>query len=434
MTVCLSISCDVRMNDQAPSRQSSQTPAIEFQGVTKRYYKLQDQAMLLKSIMPFHRSTREELLALKDVSFSIEPGETVGILGRNGAGKSTLMRLLAGVTSPSEGVVRVAGRIAPLLSVGVGFHQEMSGRENVHVNGILLGLSKSQINARFDEIVDFSELGEFIDTPVKFYSSGMYMRLGFSVAIHVSPQILLLDEVLAVGDIAFQLKCFDRMRELQRRGTTIVIVSHSMHAIRLLCPRVLLIRNGRLEHDGDAESAISRHHQFLNIDSIADHSGHSGMAVTILNRTVRSDGMDTAAANQDDTLEVTWTIRFEQAVKSPHAIFRIIAEDGTLAYSMHTTIGNDWQDFSAGSLTEVRVKFQPKFGGGGTFRLLLDVTDTDGIHVLGTDLEGPRIYVGQRLATAGLGDVQARIEFAGQMLNDWPSLALDGLPTGEATP
>jgi ABC-2 type transport system ATP-binding protein len=401
-------------------------PAIELDGVSKRYYQLKDQAMLIKSIMPFNRSQRDELKALQDINFKVDPGETVGILGRNGAGKSTLMRMLAGVSSPTEGMVRIVGRVAPLLSVGVGFHPEMSGRENVYVNGMLLGLTREQVTERFEDIVEFSEVRDFIDTPVKFYSSGMYMRLGFSVAVHVEPQILLLDEVLAVGDVAFQLKCFDRMRELQHRGTTIIMVSHSMHAIRLLCPRVLLFRKGRLEYDGDAESAISAHHQFLNLDSVEDHFGHTGMPITITGRTLTRNGIETAAADHEDVLEATWTIRFEQSIKSPQATFRILGEDGTLAYSMHTTIGTPWKDFVAGETTEVKVSFQPRFGGGGTFRLMLDVSDLEGVHVLGTDLDGPHLYVGPRNGTGGLGDALATITIDDASMTNHRTLSLDG--------
>jgi ABC-2 type transport system ATP-binding protein len=400
-------------------------PAIDVVNVSKRYMQLKDQAMLLKSIMPFNRPKRDELMALSDVSFTIQRGETVGILGRNGSGKSTLMRLMAGVSSPSAGLVRVCGRVAPLLSVGVGFHQEMSGRENIYVNGMLLGLTHAEITELFDDIVEFSEIRDFIETPVKFYSSGMYMRLGFSVAIHVSPQILLLDEVLAVGDVAFQLKCFERMRQLQQRGTTIVMVSHNMHVIRLLCPRTILLRKGHLVYDGDSEKAISQHYQLLNQDGTTDHSGASGMPITILERSVRRNGVDTAAAEQNDTLEATWKIRFDIAVQSPHAIFRILAEDGTLGYSMHTTFGSEWKNFSPGDVTEVRVRFRPRFGGGGTFRLLLDVTDTNGVDLLGTDLDGPAIYVTGLLATAGLADARAEIDIDGQTLNEWKSLTFN---------
>ncbi len=409
--------------------------AVEFEGVSKRYTKLSDQAMLLRSISPFHRARREELVALHDVSFSVEKGETVGILGRNGAGKSTLLRMLAGVTAPSTGLIRVRGRVAPLLSVGVGFHQEMSGRENVYINAMLLGLTRDEVDARFDDIVAFAELPDYIDTPVKFYSSGMYMRLGFAVAVHVVPQVLLLDEVLAVGDLAFQLKCFDRMREMQRRGTTIIVVSHNMHVIRLLTPRVLLFRKGALEFDGDAESAISRHLRLLMLDSVEDHMGHRGMPVSIIGRSMQRDGVDTAAASQDDNLEIRWTIHFEEAVKSPQAMFRVLAEDGTLAYSMHTTFGTAWRDFSAGDTTEITVRFQPRFGGGGTFRFLLDVLTADGQGLLGTEHEGLRVYIAGQPATAGLGDLRAEIAIANQTLSDWPSLSFSGdLPVPPVTP
>ena len=392
--------------------------------MTKKYSQLRDQAMLLKSIMPFHRPLRSDLLALRDVSFTVATGETVGILGRNGAGKSTLMRMMAGVTAPTEGVVTVRGRVAPLLSVGVGFHQEMSGRENILVNAMLLGMTHAEVDAVFPEILAFSEIGDFVDTPVKFYSSGMYMRLGFSVAIHVQPQILLVDEILAVGDVAFQLKCIDRMRELQSRGTTIVIVSHFMHAIRLLCPRALLFRKGVLEFDGDAEAAIGRHHQLLSVDSAEDHLGDSGTPVSIIGRTVQLHGEDVAAAKQEDTVVATWTLRFNQPVKSPQVTFRIVGEDSTMAYAMHTTFGTEWGDFEAGDTTEVSVAFQPRFGGGGTFRLVIDVSDVSGVHVLGSDVEGPRLYVGPRLATMGNGDAEATISIDGKVRSDWPSLML----------
>ncbi|HEY1827287.1 MAG TPA: polysaccharide ABC transporter ATP-binding protein [Acidimicrobiales bacterium] len=404
-------------------------PAIELANVSKRYDRLEDQAMLLKSILPFARPKRHELWALRDASFTIEAGETVGILGRNGAGKSTLMRMVAGVTAPTEGVIRTVGRVAPLLSVGVGFHQEMSGRENILVNGMLLGLTRREVTELMDPIIEFSELADFIDTPVKFYSSGMYMRLGFSVAIHVRPQILLLDEVLAVGDIAFQLKCFDRMRDLQRGGATIVMVSHSMHAIRLLCPRVLLFRKGVLEFDGDAEPAISRHHQFLVLDSEADHIGARQMPVTVFDRVMTRDGVETAASAQEDELEITWTLRFEETVTSPHAVFRILAEDGTLGYSMHTYWGTEWRDFKEGDVTTVRVRFSPRFGGGGTFRLMLDITDTIGAKVLGGDSEGLRLYVTTRLGTGGLGDAQADMWFDDEPLNDWQSITFEDART-----
>lgn len=380
--------------------------------------------MLLRSILPWTRPKRHELWALRDVSFSVEPGETVGILGRNGAGKTTMLRLLAGVTQPSAGAVDIRGRVAPLLSVGVGFHQEMSGRENIFVNGMLLGLTEAEVRRRFDEIVDFAEIGEFIDTPVKFYSSGMFCRLGFAVAAHVDPQVLLVDEVLAVGDIAFQLKCFERMRRMQADGTTIVLVSHSMHAIRLLCPRALLFRKGRLEFDGDPEEAISRHHQFLALDSTESDHETASLPVTFLERSLTRDRAEANSVTQDDQLEARWRVRFNLPVDSPHLVFRILSEDGALAYGMQTTIGERWRSYGVGDEAEAVVRFQPRFGGGGTFRLVLDVTDQRGVQMLGTDLDGPTFYVTPRLGTTGIADAAASVAVDGRSMTDHQDLLL----------
>ncbi len=243
-------------------------PAIELRGVSKRYRKIQERS-LLRSLIPFGPPNRTELWALRDIDLCVEPGETVGVIGRNGAGKSTMLRLLAGVTRPTTGSVVTRGRVAPLLSVGVGFHPEMTGRENIYVNGMLLGFGRSQLDSLFDEIVEFAELAEFIDTPVKFYSSGMYLRLGFSVAIHVEPDVLLVDEVLAVGDTDFRLRSFDRMRAMQQSGTALLFVSHWLQAVQLLCPRTVCMHQGRVEFDGPTDAAIARHHEVLTRDALS---------------------------------------------------------------------------------------------------------------------------------------------------------------------
>src|SRR5207302_5234688 len=193
----------------------------------------------------------------------VQSGECIGVIGRNGSGKSTLLQMVAGVTSPTEGTVRVRGRIAPLVSVGVGFHPELTGRENVYVNGTILGLTRAEIDRRFDSILDFSGIHAFIDTPVKFYSSGMFVRLGFAVAVEATPDVLLVDEVLAVGDVAFQLKCFRRMAEIREQGTTVVVVSHNLNAIRQLCDRALVLHDGTMRHDGDVDDGIGIYHSLL---------------------------------------------------------------------------------------------------------------------------------------------------------------------------
>src|SRR6202042_1565840 len=194
--------------------------------------------------------------ALKDVNFEVRQGEVVGLIGRNGAGKSTLLKILARITRPTEGHAEIRGRVGSLLEVGTGFHSELTGRENVYMSGAILGMRKAEIDRKFEEIVAFSEVERFLDTPLKHYSSGMQMRLAFSVAAHLEPEILLVDEVLAVGDTQFQKRCLGRMQEVSRGGRTIIFVSHQMNQIRRLCERVVWIDGGQLRLDGPAEAII----------------------------------------------------------------------------------------------------------------------------------------------------------------------------------
>ncbi|MBA3753848.1 MAG: ABC transporter ATP-binding protein [Nitrospira sp.] len=194
--------------------------------------------------------------ALKDVSFEVRSGELIGIIGQNGAGKSTLLKVLSRITEPTEGLAYIYGRISSLLEVGTGFHPELSGRENIFLNAALLGMARSEINKKFDQIVEFSGIGDFIDTPVKRYSSGMYVRLAFAVAAHLEPDILIIDEVLAVGDASFQQKCLGKMKEVCSSGRTVLFVSHNMPMIEQLCERVLLLQGGQIVQQGDARSVI----------------------------------------------------------------------------------------------------------------------------------------------------------------------------------
>lgn len=195
--------------------------------------------------------------ALRDVSFSVEAGEVVGIVGRNGAGKSTLLKVLSRITHPTEGEAEIRGRLGSLLEVGAGFHPELSGRENIYLNGAILGMRRAEMNRKFDAIVDFAEVERFIDMPVKRYSSGMYVRLAFAVAAHLEPEVLIVDEVLAVGDHAFQQKCLGRMEEVSREGRTVLFVSHSMAAIQQLCSRVLLLKQGEVAADGTPTDVVA---------------------------------------------------------------------------------------------------------------------------------------------------------------------------------
>jgi ABC-type polysaccharide/polyol phosphate transport system ATPase subunit len=238
--------------------------AIEVTHASKIYrrYSRRRQFATLKSALlrgSLIRDLRpdETFAAVQDVTFTVPPGRTLGVIGRNGSGKSTLLKLVAGITKPTSGTVRVRGRISALIELGAGFHPEISGRENVFINGIMLGLTKKEIARRFDEIVDFAEMTEFIDAPVKTYSSGMYMRLGFAVAIHVDPDVLLVDEVLAVGDEGFTHKCLDKFAEFKRRGKTILLVTHSLGLVERFCDEAMWLDGGRLKGMGDPRRVVS---------------------------------------------------------------------------------------------------------------------------------------------------------------------------------
>lgn len=415
-TFCDSIRL-VRFTQERSLGRRQMTQVIRLEGLGKRYWQLHEPAMLLKSLVPGYRPKRSELWAVRDLDLAVEEGSTVGILGHNGAGKTTLLRMLAGVSRPSEGSLRVTGRIAPLIGIGVGFHQEMSGRENVYVNGMLLGLRRSEVAARFDEIVAFSELEEFIDTPVKFYSSGMLLRLGFSVAIHVRPQILLVDEILAVGDLSFQRKCFDRMRELQAQGTTILVVSHSMLAIQLLCPRAVLLRHGRLEMDGRSEDVIARHHE-LQAEAGGGDGDEPVRPVEVLSRALEGREGDTNLAGPGDLLVLRTRLRFERAAESPVFFFRVTTEDGQICYQRETLINQRWAMVDAGQEVEVRVPFSANLAGG-TYRVGLIVSDRQARRPLLSDVSGLTFYVSSRLGTIGIADLDARILVDGRPLSDY---------------
>ena len=233
------------------------------------------QRFLRKPVARIHdaiRKPREDELiwALQDVSFELEQGRVLGVVGRNGAGKSTLLKILSRITDPTEGYAEVRGTLSSLLEVGTGFHPELTGRDNVYLNGAILGMRRAEVTKKFASIVEFAGVEKFVDTPVKRYSSGMYMRLAFAVAAHLEPDILLVDEVLAVGDLEFQRRCLGKMREVTGEGRTIVFVSHNMAAIRALCPRAILLDHGELRADGPVEEVISK---YLTTDVKVDSSG-----------------------------------------------------------------------------------------------------------------------------------------------------------------
>ena len=233
-------------------------PAVIVDHVSKRFRLYRERNRSLKSAFIRGRtSAYDEFWAVRDVSFQVERGTTLGLIGRNGSGKSTLLKTLARILYPDEGKITMHGRVASLLEVGSGFHPELSGRENIYLNGSILGMKKREIDERFDEIVDFSEVRKFLDQPVKNYSSGMYVRLGFSVAVHVDPDILVVDEVLAVGDASFRAKSKRKFEEFKDGGRTIILVSHSMGQVRELCDRVIWLDAGQVKMDGDPDTVVA---------------------------------------------------------------------------------------------------------------------------------------------------------------------------------
>src|SRR5438128_2401051 len=211
-----------------------------------------------------HAGERDLFWAVKDISFDVNPGEVVGIVGRNGAGKSTLLKIISRIIKPTSGEVNIYGRVGSLLEIGTGFHPDLSGRENIFLNGAIIGMRREEMRRKFDDIVAFAEVDRFLDTPVKYYSSGMYMRLAFAVAAHFEPEFLILDEVLAVGDVAFQKKCLEKMKQVSREGRTIFFVSHDLVSVRQFCNRALLVESGQLLDDGPVTAVTDRYLQLMS--------------------------------------------------------------------------------------------------------------------------------------------------------------------------
>ncbi len=289
------------------------------------------------------RKTGETLWALKDVSFEVEEGEVVGIIGRNGAGKSTLLKLLSGITYASEGSISVQGRIASLLEVGTGFHEELTGRENVYLNGSILGMKKKEIDRKMNDIVAFSGVERFMDTPIKRYSSGMRLRLGFAVAAHLDPDVMLVDEVLAVGDAGFQRKCIEAMRNLRSGGRTVLFVSHNMAAIENFCPRVIWIDNSRVREDGPCTQVITNYLATFgaaegNVVSLEETTDRRGNGVVRFTEMAYLDenGKTKEVVRSGDRLTVRFHYRAKERVVNPRFGFEIRTDFGTLVTLVST--------------------------------------------------------------------------------------------------
>ena len=331
-------------------------PAVRFDNVSKRYELGTGQTSIKRMIKkPIARLTGRKngvpesqiLWALKDVSFNIEPGSALGLVGPNGSGKTTSLKLLSRITFPSSGRVHINGRISALIELGAGFHPDLTGRENVYLNGAILGMKRHEIDKRFDQIVDFSGIERFIDTPVKRYSSGMYVRLGFSVAAHVEPDVLLVDEVLAVGDAQFRQKCARRIEELQAIGTTIVFVAHNLYLVRSVCDQAVFLLKGQVQKQGVVDEVLNHYESWL-IERQIEEGGAPAAAmrgksdgqskdVAIQEIVVRNlTSGSTEDFNHNDPTEIQVHYKAHKPVTKPNLVVRITRADGATAAMIRT--------------------------------------------------------------------------------------------------
>jgi lipopolysaccharide transport system ATP-binding protein len=291
-------------------------------------------------------SKKEEFLALDKINFSVGSGEVIGIIGANGAGKSTLLKILSRITEPSSGQASITGRVASLLEVGTGFHEDMTGRENIYLNGTLYGLTRKEIEIKLPSIIEFSQIEKFIDTPVKRYSSGMYVRLAFAVAAHLEPEILIVDEVLAVGDAGFQKKCIGKMKKVSNSGRTVLFVSHQLNMIRNLCSRCIMLENGKIKHDGEVEETIKRYlsgtfdKKEINLSERTDRKGKNNYKIQSVKFCGTGNGDDIIQSGRDVeiTIKVVSKNAFDTNIECAISIFD---NDGNILSDLSNFFTND---------------------------------------------------------------------------------------------
>ncbi len=399
--------------------------AIHLEKVGKRYIQQVDRSLLIKRLVGMQGRQRQELWALKDISFDVDEGSTVGVIGRNGSGKTTLLRMLSGVSAPTTGKLRIEGRIAPLIGVGVGFNGELSGRENVFVNGQLLGMSEPEVRRKFDDIVEFAEMGAFIDTPVKYYSSGMFLRLGFSVAIHNEPDVLVVDEVLAVGDGAFQLKCFERMRQMQERGTTVVIVTHNLQALHQMAPRAILLSHGQMMFDGKAEEALGEYQRLIQDEDATWAARAAAEAIdptksrmvggaTVDVELLDDKGRTSHHFETGGMITARLTVTFSQETKGPGLGVMVALPGQSAVFTSHTPLGGYRGTHGPDKPLVAEIKLSNRLlTRAYTFSSL--VVDSTGHGVLGAS-SPVSFYVTSKTKTEGIVDLDPQFVLGGKQV------------------
>lgn len=374
------------------------TPIIRFEHISKRYRLGTGSTGLREALAngikqrirrtePDGNETRN-LWALDDVSFKLNKGDALGLIGPNGAGKTTILKILAKITNPTTGIVNINGRVAALIELGAGFHPDLTGRENIYLNGAILGLSHREISRSFDRIVDFSELERFIDTPVKRYSSGMYVRLGFSVAAHIEPDVLLVDEVLAVGDAQFRQKCAGRIEELRKIGTTIVFVAHNLYLVKSVCDTAIYMNHGRIQTQGDTVEAISAYESWMFNNQITKSTSRmdqqdpsdtfvvnfTGVEIRRLNGSVRENFY------HGDAVEIRVHYETKQPILQPNLVLRITRSDGATCCMIRTNdYGHHLDSLEGSGVISVAVDPLQLASGAYTIEAKLMMTSIDGI-------------------------------------------------------
>jgi lipopolysaccharide transport system ATP-binding protein len=378
------------------------SPAISITGLSKQYrigtagsgYQTLRDALgelhtLPKRLLARARTPQQNTFwALDDINFDVSPGEVVGVIGRNGAGKSTLLKILSRITEPTKGRIRIRGRVASLLEVGTGFHAELTGRENLYLNGAILGMTRAEIRQKFDEIVAFAEIEKFIDTPVKRYSSGMYLRLAFAIAAHLEPEILIVDEVLAVGDAAFQTKCIGKMEQVAQQGRTILFVSHNMPSVRSLCSRCVWIQGGKLRYDGEPKEAIQKYLQEHVTEgasvNLLNHPGRKRQStpeamhrLTVFGAT--NQPTPTLIAGEPATFRIELSL--PQPIRHPRGVLWITSDSGVPLFMLDSTLHErQLEDLSGKAAIECTLPEVPLMPG--KYLLNVGFGDTTRLHEL----------------------------------------------------
>lgn len=399
-------------------------PSITFSHITKRYRIGQWLPSLRAALQSGNGQANDGYhTAVDNVSFALEPGEALGVIGPNGAGKTTILKLLAGVTHPTEGAIAINGRFSALIELGAGFHPDLTGRENIFLNGTILGMQKAEIQRRYDQIVEFAGISAFLDTPVKRYSSGMYARLGFSIAAHVDPDVLLVDEVLAVGDYAFQQKCYAHMENLRReRGTALIFVSHNMEAVRRVCDQGLVMYRGKNIFQGSAGAAVIAYSDAVRQAARSSQTAapqEDGLAERVMTfdaeigqvTLYNSANEPITVVRSGERVRVAVDVCFHKAVQQPIFSFTIRAVDGRIVYDTTTRWRQmETPNFCAGERCQVAYDLELPLLEG-EFELGVDVIANDFSHYYDRLERAMSFWVQDSAGAQGLIDLNAAITF-----------------------